>query len=1066
MLRVVRKPFSIGLVLLCAVVGALVFASAPALAATPPESPITSAPAEVKGSTAVLQGLVNPLKLGVVGWFFEYKAGGVCTGGVTTPLEGPEETEMRPVAVGIAGLTQETTYTVCLVAENEAKERTAGAPVTFTTITPEPPAGLEAEPVAARTATLHGVLNPKHAGEAGSYEFVYRQSETECMGGEPGPQEEKSTPEEAATGAEGQVAMPAQVTGLEPNLPYTFCLRAKNEAGEEALSAPVTFTTLAAAPTVAGESVSSVEASAATLEAEIVPEGAATTYHFVYVEAAKYRPDCAECEDEPTNAYALGAGTPESESIGADDAAHAAEARITGLAPGTTYHYSVVATNAESPAGGTPGPDKTFTTNPAPSTATTGSCPNEQLRAEQPFGLTLPDCRAYEMVSPVVTGGQDATDSFISSAPRASVQGEAVAYASKGLFNSTSGEPAGGTVENEYLSSRSPGGWTTRLIGPQQDPIKTESRPSYDATVFTPELTAGVMSSNAPIGIEGPAGVFRLYHANLETGATEYIGEEEDPAGASEDLSHVVFGAAGEIFEWINGKVVTVNVDNTGTLLSGTVGAVPVFLLEEDLWHAVSSNGSRVFFSTPTEESNPETGALYVRVNAEHKQSEMNGEECLQAAEACTIEVSASTRETPDPNGPRRPRYWGASADGSKVFFTSNAELTKDAYTGPEDNAPNLYEYELSREPGKLSGRLTDLTVDESGEGAAVKGVVQISEGGAYVYFVAEGQLAEGATAGQPNLYVVHDHGAPRFIAALGAGDESVWKGQFYPDESSPQVNAAVVSPRGNRLAFVSEQELTGYDNEQARKGECERETNRSTHVSEDGACDEVYLYEAEAGGLVCASCNPRGERPTGGAAFGPVALAHSFAEYRSRNLLEDGTVFFDSSDALVPNASDGRENVYEYENAQVHAISNVAGGYESFFLDASGSEADGEEGGNVFFASADRLLPQDKSDNVVVWDARVDGGFPVTAAAPSCDNADSCKPPESSQPAVFGAPSSSTFSGPGNTTPTVTAVVKPKSTKKRVKCKKGFVKNKKNKCVKKKKKQAKKATNKRGARS
>jgi hypothetical protein len=110
---------------------------------------------------------------------------------------------------------------------------------------------------------------------------------------------------------------------------------------------------------------------------------------------------------------------------------------------------------------------------------------------------------------------------------------------------------------------------------------------------------------------------------------------------------------------------------------------------------------------------------------------------------------------------------------------------------------------------------------------------------------------------------------------------------------------------------------------------------------------------------------------------------------------------------------------VYEYEQGQVHAISDVAGGSESFFMDAS---ANGE---NVFFGTADDLLPQVTSNNVAVYDARVDGGFPAAAAAPSCDNADSCKPPESPQPPVFGAPSSATFAGPDNPPPP--AVVKPK---------------------------------------
>ena len=59
-----------------------------------------------------------------------------------------------------------------------------------------------------------------------------------------------------------------------------------------------------------------------------------------------------------------------------------------------------------------------------------------------------------------------------------------------------------------------------------------------------------------------------------------------------------------------------------------------------------------------------------------------------------------------DPHGRQPAEYPGASVDGSKVFFDSDTELTGDANTGSEDNAANLYEYDLE------SGRLIDLTLD------------------------------------------------------------------------------------------------------------------------------------------------------------------------------------------------------------------------------------------------------------------------------------------------------------------------------------------------------------------
>ena len=72
--------------------------------------------------------------------------------------------------------------------------------------------------------------------------------------------------------------------------------------------------------------------------------------------------------------------------------------------------------------------------------------------------------------------------------------------------------------------------------------------------------------------------------------------------------------------------------------------------------------------------------------------------------------------------------------------------------------------------------------------------------------------------------------------------------------------------------------------------------------------------------------------------------------------------------------------------------------------------------------------------------------------SAPPCDSGDSCKAAPSPQPAVFGAPASATFSGAGNVASSPPAqAVKPKA--KVVKCKKGYTKNRKSKCIKTKKK-------------
>jgi hypothetical protein len=1155
----------------------IVFAEGPK-----PEAPLTEAAEGSEATKETLHGQLNPGGAtggGGLKYQFDYNTGSSCVGGQSLPIPAGEVAEAKHAAVQTTALHLQPSseYTYCLVAFGTYGE-TRGNEVTFTTlppISPEEPTSLEVNPIAATTATLKGVLNPNNKGEAGTYEFHYQQSASECEGAD------EKTVAGVSTGVSPE-SIEAPIGGLLPNMPYTVCVRAVNEAGEEILSAPKTFTTLAKAPTIAGESASAIEASAAKLQAEIVPEGAATTAHFEYLTEAQF--------ESAGETFTGATTTSQSASIGADDIAHVTEARITGLQPGTTYHYRVVAQNEVQGKTETEyGLDKTLTTSP-PASTTAENCPNAQLRAEQPFGLTLPDCRAYEIVSPLQTNGQDATDSFVATTPRAAVSGEAVTYASFGSFDGA----AGNNIEDQYLSRRGPGGWSTQPITPPQDPSSGGVVHPYIATVFTPELTQGIADA-AGVGLE---------QADFASGSYQPIGGAGYPQGASTDLSHVVTGGS----EWVDGRVVPVTVGNDGKVMEASIGSQELNNASgNEVWHAVSADGSRVYFTSPgsilngSHEPNP-PGQLYLRENAEQERSptELNakGEEvCTNSADACTIEVSASQRLLANPAGAQTAHYRGASADGSKVFFTSTAELTEDAYTGTSieqeivvihreatgmftlsfnghNTAPlaynatggevqaalealssigagnvtvtggesginssfvvtfggvfagsepplitaeglgnlqtsvrlragaNLYEYDLDRPAGERLKDLTGEATDKTGDGAAVQGVVQISEDGSYVYFVAKGVLsteanAQGARAAtsQPNLYVSHEGGSPRFIATLdpggplAAGDGEDWDGpagaggsrasqehetieneDARENESGPAINSAVASPDGTRLAFMSFHKLNGYDNGLA-EGPYQRACEREVAIEQEHAAppyrncqaaNEIYLYDAGSGGagsLTCASCNPSGARPLGPSSlgqFGDVPIV----QYRRRNLLEDGALFFDSDDALVPHASDGRQNVYEFQDGQIHAISDVAGDYESFFIDA------GANGENVFFGSADRLLPQDTSSNVVVWDARVDGGFPAPAIAPSCDNGDSCKPPPAPQPEAFGAPASATFAGPGNTTSSVSPPAPTKVvTKKTVKCAKGKHLSH-SKCVKDKKKtnKAKRAGNHRRA--
>lgn len=762
-------------------------------------------------------------------------------------------------------------------------------------------------------------------------------------------------------------------------------------------------------------------------------------------------------------------------------------------------------------------------------------CPNEQLRAEQPYGLQLPDCRAYEMVSPLDKAGDGVA--FTDSRASVSEEAPAITYFSVGSFSGSGPEPRGAALASRYLSRRGPSGWSTANISPRYDTFIPQTTTPFQELLFTPELSRGILEIRfTPLVVGDPPGYVNLYLADTEGGSYQRVSDVTPPevkpyeasvvagpqrpqaAGTSTDLSHVVFQQEASltegvlpnlehVYEWDAGALRQVDVPPQGAKLEGedSVGAPGNGLVLDghgNSWHAVSGDGSRVFFTGGEKqnetEGEPEKGQLYVRENP--MQPPYGESRCGVPGDACTVEVSASQRRNeeghlePDPHGPKPAFYRDASENGSMVFFMSKAELTSDANTGPADSAANLYAYDVETEV------LRDLTPDTNHEdvnGAAVVGLVTASADGSYVYFVANGVLSEAANAegakaapgncketeeeeleGEPtcNLYVERYNGSawepPRFIATLVGGDRSTgagehdeqdWVGFAGEKEEAllqdvgPGSHRVRVTPDGTHLAFESQRNLTDYDNTQAQAGECPE--------SEVGRCREVYLYDAVSGTLACASCDPGGARPVGPAELGAQEgdkEAEAFNEvssfYRQRNLSDDGSrVFFQSPDALVPQDSNGRLDVYEWEQDGVGScrsvggcvfpISNAAGSSESHFMDASPS------GDDVFVATADQLVLSDTDSFVDVYDVRVEGGLAAPVIPSECTNGDSCKPPASPQPVVFGAPASATFSGAGNLAspapPAPTTPPKKVGTKKTAKCGRGSVK-KHGKCVRK----------------
>jgi hypothetical protein len=525
--------------------------------------------------------------------------------------------------------------------------------------------GVAAEPVSNRavsSVTLNGAVDPEGA-EVTSCEFEY--------GTEAGvyPRKEPCAQTLPLTGG-AAVPVSANLTGLAPDTTYHYRLAAENVDKLTEVTADQEFTTRGAG--ISDESVENVEPTAATLQARIDPNGSATTYHFEY-DTSPYNTSASHGTSLPLPAAAIGAGTnPVLVSV-----------RLKGLQPGTSYHYRVVAVSELAPGEleTFDGPDETLTTATSQGEAHGEGCPNEQLREEQPFAKELPDCRAYEQVSPLDKNDSDAVEEGQDRVVRASLSGEALTYNAYGSF----AEPVGGEYESQYLSSRGPAGWSTRNITPPYKAYQTTLYSAYRALAFTPELSEGIAETDVPLTDEALPEFEDLYLADFAGPSYQLVSSNEQPSarsssipevvGASSDLGHVLFEDAGTLYEWADGRLSVVNSEGMNAAAGGGSEYEAAGFA---FWRAMSNDGSRVFMTSPGtfDERNRQ---LHVRENPEQPQSPVVAGECTDSSDACTVEVSASQRTTADPHGPQSVRYWGASVDGSRVFFTSCEKLTNDA---------------------------------------------------------------------------------------------------------------------------------------------------------------------------------------------------------------------------------------------------------------------------------------------------------------------------------------------------------------------------------------------------
>jgi hypothetical protein len=717
-------------------------------------------------------------------------------------------------------------------------------------------------------------------------------------------------------------------------------------------------------PIVEDSSVANPTTDEAVLEGVVNPDGSLTNYRFEYVDTGTYAQDLELNGAGHGFDHATVAG---SGSLPSGFQLTPVSAVLDKLAPGTSYLFRIIATNCEegeAPSCTTEGETVRFATYPLALPAT--ACPNDGLRAGP--SATLPDCRAYELVTPPDTTGRAPQSAFFFGTRVAFPMDLSTEDGNSVLFMTTGGAlPVGGGngAQDGYEAVRTSAGWQTRAVGPSG------------------------AQSQAPI----------------PGGASSDHGYRFWETGSSSDRGTLVVGAESTTYVRLP--------DGTFQLIGqGPLGTDP---RARGFW--ISPGGRTIFTSTShlTDDSSPSgTRTIYSRNPG-------------GITEVLSIEPSGNA----PPTG-ADVSYLGTDAGGDTVAFSvAKGGVTSLYQRHLGSGQATLVASGQSTFAGLAEdgGRLTylqngDIFSFDAGAGSAQQigsggqsTVVNVSADGSHVYFVSPEILSPGPgpSAGQENFYVWNgDTEEIAFIARLNPADVDggefglgFWIQAVKAEASSsegPVTDPSRTTLDGRVIVFESIANLTDYD---------------------AGGHSQVYRYAAgETPALTCVSCSPAlipavsdaqlqatptAEDPSEGAVTNSMVPAHNVTTAGTR-------VFFQTADALVSEDVDQTIDVYEWiadgsgqcvrSTGCVALISSGHSGEPNYLYNVNPS------GRDVFFATGDLLVKADQDPAPSIYDARVEGGFPDGATAACAGEACKSQP---TPPPLLNTPGSVGAAGSGN---------------------------------------------------
>lgn len=319
---------------------------------------VTHAAAAVRATSAMLVGEASSNTLATTAWFrFGTGTPASCSDTFgsrlpTTPLALDAGAEAETFTHALTGLSPDTTYAFCAVAEN-ARGRTSGAIRTFRTPAVPSVSALAPVPVDATQATLRATVTTD--GEPAIAWFRIGQASQGICDDASGTR----VPEAGGTIVDpGTATVEQRAEGLDPATEYRVCAFVENGNGRAVGSAGVYRHP--GAPIVTSGAASAVTGTTVILHAGVDGNGAAGIGWFRY----DTRP-VASCGDEVGSRAPAEGGEPIAAGGG-----NAFAVALAGLQPGTTYWYCAGSMNLAGPSFGEV---RSFTTPRTPTVETSGA---------------------------------------------------------------------------------------------------------------------------------------------------------------------------------------------------------------------------------------------------------------------------------------------------------------------------------------------------------------------------------------------------------------------------------------------------------------------------------------------------------------------------------------------------------------------------------------------------------------------------------------------------------------------------------------------------------------------